>query len=412
MVYTKCRKQGANMIKIRIGDIKIGMEEKTKLNEVIASCKFSEGIKVREFEAKWSKYIGTNYCVALNSGTSALIAGLHALLYDKKFKKIKKGTKVITSPVSYIATTNAIVLSGMEPVYVDINPLTFSLDVNEIETLLRKNADDYSIILPVHLMGYPNDMDAINYLAEKYDLVVFEDAAQAHGSLYKGRRLGSLSLLAGFSFYIAHNIQVGEMGAVVTNDGDIRVLIKKIKANGRTCSCPVCVRSEGKCPYRNKSFDPRFTHECIGFNFKTTEFQAAIAIPQIEKANQIIKARQNNVRYLNRQLNEFDEIFQLPVYSEDVSYLGYPIIIRDKRIEREEFMQKLEQNGIETRPLFGCIPTQQPAYNYLKQIYEGKLPNAENVGKNGFYIGCHQYLSEEDLEYVTKSFKKIVNLLL
>jgi len=397
------------MIKIRIGDIKIGSEEKRLVNAVLESGRLSEGEKTREFESSWAKYIGTKYCIAVNSGTSALLVGLYALLYDERFKKVKKGSKIITSPVTYIATSNAIVLSGMEPVFVDIDQHTFALNVNEIDDLLKRdNSDNYSMILPVHLIGYPNDMDAINYLAKKYDLVVFEDAAQAHGSMYKGKKVGSVSLLAEYSFYIAHNIQAGELGAVVTSDEGIRKMIKKVKANGRVCACPVCVRSEGKCPYRNESFDPRFMHEYVGFNFKTTELQAAIAIPQIKKAEQIAEARQSNVKYLNEKLEKYADLFQLPIYSKDVSYLAYPIIIKDGRIDRRQLMQKLEQNGIETRPLFGCIPTQQPAYSYLKKQYEDKIPNADFIGRNGFYIGCHQYLTVDDLNFITITITNIL----
>jgi dTDP-4-amino-4,6-dideoxygalactose transaminase len=400
------------MRRVRIGDIVIGEDEKKAVNEVLDSGRLSEGPKVREFESLWSEYIGTDYCVAVNSGTSALLAGLFAVLEDKRYRKVKKGAKVITSPVTYAATTNAIVLAGMEPVFVDIDPATFALDVNQIEELLKmQNPDEYSIVLPVHLMGYPNDMEAINYLAKKYDLVVFEDAAQAHGSLYKGEKVGSLSMLADYSFYIAHNIQVGEMGAVVTSDEQLNRLIKRLKANGRTCACNVCLRGEGKCPYRNAAFDPRFTHEYIGFNFKTTEFQAALAIPQIKKAKAIIKARQKNVAYLNRELSEYADIVQLPVYSGDISYLGYPLVIKNNAINRKELMRSLEQRGVETRPLFGCIPTQQPAYAYLRKQYDNKLTNADFVGSNGFYLGCHQYLFQEDLDYICESFRLAVNSL-
>jgi dTDP-4-amino-4,6-dideoxygalactose transaminase len=392
------------MIKVRVGDIKIGNEEKAAIQEVLDSGRLSEGGKVREFESLWARYTDNKFCVAVNSGTSALLAGLYALLYDPRFKKVKRGSKVITSPVTYIATSNAIVLAGMEPVYVDIDSATFTLNVGQIEDLLKKSdPDEYSMILPVHLMGYPNDMDSINDLARKYELVVFEDAAQAHGSLYKGKTVGSLSLLADYSFYIAHNIQVGEMGAVVTSDEKLYNMVKQIKANGRVCSCRVCTRAEGKCPYKGKDFDPRFTHEYIGFNFKTTEFQAALAIPQIRKADSILNARQKNVIYLNDRLSAVSDVLQLPVYSNDVSYLAYPIVIRDNRINREKFMSKLEQQGVETRPLFGCIPTQQPAFSFLKSQYDGRLPIADFVGKNGFYLGCHQYLSQDDLDFVVET---------
>lgn len=396
------------MLKVRIGHIDIGKEEKKAINEILASGRISEHKNVREFESEWAKYIGKKYSVATNSGTSALLLGLQSLLYDERFPKIKKKSRVITSPVSYTATSNAIVLSGLEPVYVDIDPHTFTLQTDQVEKIIKQNKDKYSIILPVHLMGYVNDMDAINRLSEKYDLVVFEDAAQAHGSEYNGRKAGSLSLLADFSFYIAHNIQVGEMGALVTSDLKIKKLSKKIKANGRVCACDICVRSEGRCPYRNKDFDPRFTHEYIGYNFKTMEFQAAIALCQLRKIGQIIKNRRENVRYLNNHLMELSDILQLPVFSKDVSYFAYPVIIKKPgKFPRKKILFELERKGIEARPIFGCVPLHQPAYSYLRKKYCNKLPNADYIGKNGFYIGCHQYLTVKDLDYVVHVFNKI-----
>lgn len=396
------------MLKAAIGSITIGDEERCAINEVLDSGRLSEHKKVREFEVRWGEFIGTKHCIAVNSGSSALLLGMQTLLSDSRFPKIKKRGKVITSPLTYVATTNSIVLSGMEPVYVDIDPATFVLDLGQVEDMLKKNKDDYCMILPVHLMGYVNDMDGINRLADKYDLAVFEDAAQAHGSKYKGKAAGSLSLLAEFSFYIAHNIQVGEMGALVTDDPIIRKLAKKLKANGRICDCNICTRSEGKCPHKNADFDPRFTHEYIGYNFKTTEFQAALALCQLNKIDWIIQKRKSNVKYLNDKLNKFSDIIQLPVYSDDVSYLAYPVVIKQPgRISRKKIMHELESRGVEVRPIFGCIPTQQPAYKYLISEYENKLPDADYIGKHGFYIGCHQYLDEDDLEYIVRVFDEV-----
>ncbi|OGI08334.1 MAG: hypothetical protein A2Y40_09190 [Candidatus Margulisbacteria bacterium GWF2_35_9] len=396
------------MIKVSVGDIKLGEDERKLINEIVDSNRLSEGPLTREFERLWAEFIGTKFCVAVNSGTSALIAGLYALLYDDRFPKVKKGSKVITSPVTYIATSSAIALAGMEPVFVDIDPMTFTLKVDQVEALLESgNPDEYSMILPVHLMGYVNDMDEINRISKKYDLVVFEDSAQAHGSLYKGKKAGTMSLLSDYSFYIAHNIQVGEMGAVVTSDKKIRDNIKKIKANGRYCACPVCTRSKGICPYQNDDFDPRFTHEFLGFNFKINEFQAAIGIPQVKRIKDIIASRQQNVEYLNQQLDGLKHVLQLPLFSKDVSYLAYPLVIKDKLLERQPIMRELESKGLETRPLFGCIPAHQPAFKYLKQQYEGKLPNADYVGSSGFYIGCHQYLKKEDLDYIVVLLKTV-----
>ena len=405
------------MIKVRVGDFKIGEEEKQVINEVLDSGRISEGQKVREFEKEWAKFIGVNHAVAVSSGTSALIAGLTALKLHKNLN-IKPDTKIITTPLTYIATSNAIVLSGFEPVYIDIDKETFEITPENIKSHLEETDDptEYSIILPVHLIGYPCDMDKINKIAKEYRLVTFEDSAQAHGTIYKGRKTGSLSLLSAFSFYVAHNIQAGELGAITTDDPEIRRLIKKIKAHGRMCDCPICYRAGGKCPklssHRGKDdFDPRFTHDIIGYNFKAMEFQAALGIIQLKKADWITEKRRENVKYLNEALEEFSDILQLPKYDENVSYLAYPIVIKDpKKISRKKLRYELEKRGVETRPLFGCIPTQQPAYKHLKGKYEGKLPNAEYVGLNAFYVGCHQYLKQEDLDFMIEVFKETIKV--
>lgn len=398
------------MIRVYVGEFKLGKKEKKALIEVIESGRLSEGKKTFEFEKAWADYIGTKYSVAVNSGTSALIAGLCALKH--KFG-IKDGSKVITTPLTFIATINAIIHSGLKPVFVDVDKKTLVITPENIKEALEKE-EGVSIILPVHLMGYPADMNQINRLAKEHNIVVMEDAAQAHGSIYKGKKVGSLSELGVFSFYIAHNIQAGEMGAITTDDYGILRLLKKIKAHGRMCECSVCTRSKGICPPLDKykgedDFDPRFYHDMIGYNFKIMEFQAALGLTQLKKADQIFQKRNFNLKYLNRGLADLSDVLQLPIYSGDVSYLAYPIIIKNPKIvSRLNLRRSLEKNGIETRPLFGCIPTQQPAYSFLKKEYTGKLPNAEFIGKNGFYIGCHQYLNKGDLDYIIDTFKKLL----
>lgn len=403
------------MRKIHVGDFRIGEEEKKAVNDVLDSGKLSEGLRVQEFEKNFAEFIGTDYAIAVSSGTSALIAGLMALKYHKDLN-IKSDSKVITTPVTYIATSHAIVLSGFEPVYVDIDRETFGITPDNIKEHLEEidNAEEYSLILPVHLMGYPCDMDKINKIAKEYGLQTFEDSAQAHGTIYNGRKTGSISLLSDFSFYIAHNIQAGELGAITTDDPELNRLIRKIKSNGRMCDCPVCTRATGLCPkilnYKGKDdFDPRFTHDIIGYNFKTMEFQAALGITQLKKADWIFKRRQDNVKYLNDGLEKYSHILQLPKYLKYVSYLAYPLIIRRPDIiSRKKMRRDLEERGVETRPLFGSIPTQQPAFNYLRRKYDGKLPNADYIGLNGFYIGCHQYMEQDDLDYIIKTFNEVL----
>ncbi|MCX9011230.1 MAG: DegT/DnrJ/EryC1/StrS family aminotransferase [Candidatus Methanoperedens sp.] len=400
---------------IHVGDFILEKDEKSAVNEVLDSGRLSEGKKVREFELALAEFIGTKYAIAVSSGTSALIAGLTALLYSQN-SPVKPGTNVITAPVTYISTSSAIVKTGLNPVFVDIDRRYFGITPESIKEHLETvdDVERYSLILPVHLMGYPCDMDGINKIAKKYGMQTFEDSAQAHGTIYKGRKTGSLSLLADFSFYIAHNIQAGELGAITTDSYDIIRLVKKIKANGRMCDCPICTRAETGCPkiksYEgDDDFDPRFTHDMIGYNFKTMEFQAALGLSQLKKADWITRRRQENVRYLNENLEKYSDMLQLPEYLDTVSYLAYPIVInKPEKIPRKKLRTSLEKMGVETRPLFGCIPTQQPAYGYLKNEYEGRLPNAEYIGLNAFYIGCHQYLDQGDLDYMIQAFNTIM----
>ncbi|PJA38329.1 hypothetical protein CO181_00660 [candidate division WWE3 bacterium CG_4_9_14_3_um_filter_43_9] len=399
--------------KIHVGDFKIGQEEKEAVNKVLDSGRLSEGTNVSRFEQEWARFIGTKYATVTSSGFGALMVGLQAL---KIMKNLPNGAKVITTPLTYIATSSSISWANLEPIYVDVDPQTFSITAENVKKHLKqaKNVKEYAVVLPVHLMGYAADIDAIVEVAKEYGLSVFEDSAQAHGTIYKGKKLGSWGDLADFSFYIAHNIQAGEMGALVSDNPEIARLAKKLKAQGRACDCVVCTRAQNKCPkietYEgDDDFDPRFTHDLIGFNFKAMEFQAALGLTQLHKADWILAKRRENVKYLNSKLKKYTEVFKLPVFDEAVSYLAYPIVIKKPElISRKRLRKMLEDWGVETRPLFGSIPTQQPAYAFLKEEYQGKLPNADHIGLNGFYIGCHQYLSQEDLEYIVKTFDEVM----
>lgn len=396
-----------NFRRINVGEFRVTGEIKNAINGVLERERISESEKVHKFEKEWAKFIGTDYSVSLNSGTSALIAGLFAL---KKKYNIKEKSKVISTPLTYIATSNAILIQGFTPEYVDVKLDDFCLSPEMLKIHLEKIDDpqDYSIIIPVHLLGYPVDMDKINKIAKKYGLLVVEDSAQAHGTLYKGIRVGSFSEFSVYSFYIAHNIQAGQLGAINTNDKEVFSLVRQYKSNGRMCICDVCRRSVGKCPHSKAPYDPRFTHNLIGMNFRPTEIEAVIALTQLKHVHHIISKRQEVVRKLNDLLSEFSDILRLPKYSSDISYLAYPITLKDESISINQLKRQLEREGIETRSLFSFIPD-QPAYSFLKSKYHDKLKNARYLYKNSFYIGSHQYLEDDDLQYIYQKFKKVLN---
>ena len=335
---------------VSIGDIRIDKETRSVVDKILQSGRISEGIFVKQFEDKFANYIGTKYSTITNSGTSALIASLTALYHSDR-ENIKRNSNSITTPLTYVATSNAIIHSGYNPVYVDVDKDTFLISPEKIKCHLEEVDDinDYSLILPVHLMGYVCDMKKINKIGEKKGLDVFEDSSQAHGSIYNKKKAGSLSSLGTFSFYIAHNIQAGEMGAITTDSLELNKLTKKIKSHGRLCDCPICTRSQGICPYFNKlenDYDPRFTHDLIGYNFKPTEIQAAIALGQLNNVELNLKKRRKNVKYLNEGLEGLSDIIKLPSYSDNVSYLAYPLVIKKPKItSRKKIRFKLEKKG-------------------------------------------------------------------
>ena len=397
---------------VPVGDFRLGPQEREAILAVFDSGQMSEGPEVACFEKEFAAYVGTKYCIAVNSGTSALIAMLKAM-QSLDGRETRSGSKVITSPLTYIATAAAVDAVGYEPVFVDVDPTRFCIQPESVAAALDAAEDvgAFAAILPVHLMGYPADLDALGEIARQHAMPLLEDSAQAHGTTYQGQRTGSIGLAAAFSFYIAHNIQAGEMGAVTTDDEQLARVVHSLKAHGRRCACRICRRREGLCPFADHADgDPRFTHDRLGYNFKPMEFQAVLGRCQLPKADAIFAARQHNVRVLNELLAPLADRLVLPAFEENVSYLAYPLVVRETCAQdREELCRKLEALGVENRPLFSCLPTQQPAFAHLREQYVDRLPNAEHLGRTAFYIGCHQFLTDEDLDHVAKAFHAVLD---
>lgn len=386
------------MHRIGIGDFPIGKEERAVIGRVLDSGRITEHRETRVFEDEFADWLGVKHCVAVSSGTAALICGLMALRYDDRFPQVQDGCCVLVPALTFIATANAVTLCGMTPVFGDVLIRTFGLNPRYVDP-------SQAVIMPVHLFGYPVPFDEIETEAAPGTVVV-EDACEAHGSLYKGRKCGALGLWSAFSFYIAHTVQAGELGIVCTDDAQIAKAVRRIKAHGRQCDCKMCVRGRGKCPHLS-DHDPRYHHLTPGFNFKPMEFQSALARLQLTRIDENIEKRHENVYTLNRLLGGAVDELMLPWQSDEVAHMAYPLVLRDgDETRRHAILCHLEANGVEARPLFGCIPTQQPAYAYLKKQYKNKLPIAEFYGSNGFFVGCHQYLTKDDIARTAGAISK------
>ncbi len=399
--------------RVPIGDFRVGARERELVKRVLDSNRLSEWKTVEEFEEKFAKYEERNRAIAFNSGTSAEMCVFEAL---KHYKGFEAGNTVLTNPLTFAATVNAIKLTGLEPEFVDIDLSTLNLSVEGIKEFFEseKNQENCRAITPVFLMGLTANVSGMEKIARANKQVLFSDCAQAHGATHNGKKIGSFGELSAFSFYISHNVQAGEMGAIATDDFELAKILGKLKSYGKNGSqrdpSPEFLNLIRRKGIGLEDVDARFTMEFIGFNFRTTELTAAIGLAQLEKADETKKKRQENVKFLRDGLEKHSGLLRLPPVSSENDYLGFPVIIEEpEKISRQKLRDELEKRGIETRPLFGCIPFHQPQFVYKKKEYEGKLPNALKAGEHGFYFGCHQYLSEEDLEGIVKAFHKALS---
>ena len=393
---------------VPFGTITITDTAKRLIMESLETKRISSGRLVRQFEDEFAALLGVKEAVAVSSGTDADILAL-AVLHDLG---AKRGDEVIVPALSFVATGNAVVHAGFTPVFVDIERETLNIDPHKIEVAITPKT---RAIMPVHLMGKPAEMDTINAIAQKHHLLVVEDAAEAHGALYKGKPVGTLADLAAFSVYVAHIITTGEGGIITTSNEEYGDILRSLRSHGRNCTCKRCILNVDTT-YCAKRFrgeggeDIRFTFDRIGYSCKMNELEAAIGIGAMEVYHEILKKRHDNLMYV---LNRFDRFapYLSTIREEPHEQIGphaIPIIINEGApFTRAELTRHLEKNGIETRTLFASMPTQCLGFEYLG--YElGQFPNAEYMGHNGIHIGVHQDVGIEDMEYILEVLKSFL----
>lgn len=333
---------------------------------------------VERFEEAFAKYSGAKYGVACNSGTTALHLALTTL-------GIGPGDEVIIPTFTMIATPNSISYTGAKPVLVDAEPMTWNIDPGQLENKVTRKT---KAIMPVHTYGHPADMDRIMEVARKHSLRVVEDAAEAHGAEYMGRRVGSLGDIGCFSFYANKIITTGEGGMLVTNIKELAERAKWLRAHafGR----------EGK----------HFYHEELGFGYRLSGLQAALGLGQLQHIDEFVSTRRRNAKHYNDMLGELGKRVTLPPempWARSV-YWMYSILIEDSLgSSRKELMTSLERDGIETRTFFYPVHS-QPVYRGLHEV--GPFPIADNLSKRGINLPSGNNLTEDEVEFVCDSIKK------
>jgi len=368
-------------MRINFGELVIGDIAKKYLQRVLDKNWASEGDNVKEFEQKFANKFGYKHAIAVSSGTDANICSCTSL-YDFG---TKRGDEIITPALSFVATANSILAAGFIPKFVDIKVETLNIDPSKIEEAIT---DKTRAIMVVHTMGKPCEMDSILAITKAYNLKVIEDACEAHGAIYKERIVGTIGDMGTFSFYAAHLIVCGEGGMVVTNNDEVANVIRSVKSHGR--------------PPGSIYFD----FQRIGLNSKMNDLEAAVGLEGIEYFDETFNKRKNNLYKLLELTKELSDYFYFLKEEnfEKVSPHAFPLVLKDGKRDRDKLYSYLESKGIQCKTLFGSLPTQHQAFQFLNYKY-GQFPAAEYVGENGLHFGVHQYLNDDDLLYISDTLK-------
>lgn len=394
--------------RIPFGTISVPERSKQLIMEALASNRLSSGRLVREFEKQFAALVGAKEAVAVSTGTDADALAL-AVLHDFG---AQRGDEVIVPALSFVATGNAVLQAGLEPVFVDVERHTLNIDPSKIEAAITPKT---RAIMPVHLMGKPAEMDTITAIARKHDLVVVEDAAEAHGAIYKGVKAGSMADMGAFSLYVAHIISTIEGGIVTTDNADYAAVLRSLRSHGRACKCQSCVLNTASA-YCEKRFahgegqDIRFVFERIGFSAKMNELEAAVGLGNIDLYDEILGKRRKNLYYLMDNFGEFAPYFFTFVKEpyEEIGPHAFPFTLKEGvPFTRAQVTAHLEKNGIDTRTLFASMPTQCPGFAYKGHCI-GEFPVAEYFGLHGIHIGVHHDMDIDDCDYFLETMREFV----
>ena len=361
------------MSRIAIADPDVGDREFERVREVLASGRLADGPVVREFEREFAEYCGADRGVATANGTAALQTALRAV-------GIGEGDAVVTTPLSFVASANAVRLCGARPVFADVDPETYTLDPDAVEAAVEAN-DDVAAILPVHLYGLPAEMGRLTEVAAAHDLALIEDAAQAHGATCDGRRVGTFGDAGCFSFYPTKNMTTGEGGMVVTDDDGVADRAARFVNHGRADAA-----AHG------------YDHVSVGHNLRLTSLAAAIGLEQLRKLPAYNERRQRNAARLTAALSDVPELV-LPTEPPGRRHVYHQYTVRCP--DRAALRDHLDERGVDTAVYYPTLIPDQPAYDG----YEASVPTAERIVEEVVSLPVHPGLVDEEIDRVAAAVR-------
>ena len=357
---------------ISIAQPLVNQKEKELVLEVMDSGMLASGSYVNNFSKNFADFIGCDYSAAVSSGTTAL----HTALLSAG---IGEGDKVLTTPFTFIASSNSILYTGAEPVFVDIKEDSYNIDPEKIEAALKKDPEIKALLI-VHLFGLSCDMDKIMELVEKYDLILIEDCAQSHGAEFEGKKTGSFGDLSTFSFYPTKNMTTGEGGMVLTDREEFYQKAAKIINHGQS---------------------KKYCHDSLGYNFRMTNIAAAIGLVQLEKLADFNRKRIENAEFFNQELADLKWLIT-PSKAANKKHVYHQYTLRVEA--RDDFASYLSENGVGNSIHYPSPVTKQP---YYKKLGYGELSFevTEKVAAEIISIPVHPALSDEELKKIVDVIK-------
>lgn len=395
----------------------IGRDELHNMLDASLNMWITSGDYVSSLELELAKKFDLKYASLTVSGSAANLLAFSALTSPKLHgRRIPAGSEVISVAAAFPTTVAPIVQNGCVPVFVDVNLETANVDEDLIEEAISPKT---RAIMLAHTLGNPFNLSKVIEIANKHNLYVIEDCCDAFGATYDGKKVGTFGHLATCSFYPAHHMTMGEGGVVMTNKRSLQIIVESFRDWGRDCYCaPACENTCGKrfegrrgeLPY---GYDHKYTYSHIGYNLKTTEFQAAIGLAQINKVDEFIGKRRFNWALLRHKLMErnLDDYFILPeaTPNSDPSWFGFLVTLRDGvPFTRRAATVYLEEHKIGTRLLFAGNITRQPGFMDIEKRIVGDLVNTDKIMNDSFWVGVWPGIGRPQIEYMADTFEKMV----
>lgn len=365
----------------------------------------------KQFEKEFAKFLGVAHCLLTNSGSSANLLAISALTSPKlEERQLKPGDEVITVAAAFPTTVNPIIQNNLTPVFIDVDVGTYNIQADKIENAI---SDKTKAIFLAHTLGNPFNLKTIMEVAEKHNLWVIEDNCDALGSKYNGKYTGTFGDIATFSFYPAHHITMGEGGALVTNDAQLKRIIESFRDWGRDCWCELghdntCGKrfgwQLGTLPF---GYDHKYIYSHIGYNLKITDMQAAIGVEQLKKLSSFIEVRKKNFKLLYEGLKKYEKYFILPEVKPeaDPSWFGFILTVRENAgFTKNDIVEYLEENKIATRMLFAGNIVRHPSFENVKYHIYGNLVNTDHIMNDTFWIGVYPGITNEMIDYILGKF--------